>query len=275
VNLVLNYQLRWAYIDLSSTIYSKDDRDMREVTYDFSGKRFVITGASSGMGRQIAIELAEAGAFILAIARGENKLQELRALYPVQIKYAVCDVTNKGALESNIRDFVCEKGKIHGAVHAAGISDLTPIKMYNEKMAHEIMDTSFWAGAHLIQICTKNKYSEDGMSNVVFSSVCAHSGEKGMFAYAGAKAALQIGVKSIAKEIAGRNHRINTISPGWVNTGLSDKIGQISNVDEVVEKHLLGSGSIEDVSGVVLFLLSDRARWITGTDIVVDGGYLA
>lgn len=248
---------------------------MSEVTYDFSGKRFVITGASSGMGRQIAIELAQAGAIVMAIARGENKLQELQALYPIQIKYAVCNVTDKKSLEIAVRNFVNENGKLNGVVHAAGISDITPIKMYNEKVAHEIMDISFWAGANLIQICTKNKYGEQGMSNILFSSVCAHSGEKGMFAYAGAKAALQIGVKSIAKEIAVKHHRINTITPGWVKTNMTDQAGKLANLGGFFEKHLLGEGSPEDVSGVVLFLLSDRARWITGTDIVADGGYLA
>ena len=248
---------------------------MSEVAYNFSGKRFVVTGASSGMGRQIAQELAEAGAKVLAIARRGKYLQELHALYPEHIEYATCDVKDKKGLEVAICTFVSKYGKLNGCVHAAGISDLTPIKMYDGKVAHEIMDISFWAGIDLIQICTKNKYSESGTSNVVFSSVSAYSGEKGMFAYAGAKAALKIGVKSIAKEIAVKNHRINAITPGWVRTSLTDQVGQISNVEKVAEKHLLGTGSAEDVSGVVLFLLSDRAKWITGTDIIVDGGYLA
>ncbi|WP_019551939.1 SDR family NAD(P)-dependent oxidoreductase [Propionispira raffinosivorans] len=248
---------------------------MKEVIYDFSGKRFVITGASSGMGRQIAMELAEAGALILGLARGENKLRELSTLYPMQIKYAACDVTDKEALEIAVCKFVNENGKLNGVVHAAGISDITPIKMYNEKVAHEIMDISFWAGANLIQICTKNKYGKQGMSNILFSSICAHSAEKGMFAYAGAKAALQIGAKSIAKEIAGKHHRINTITPGWVKTNMTDQAAQLADLEKFFENNLLGEGSVDDVSGIVLFLLSDRARWITGTDIVVDGGYLA
>jgi NAD(P)-dependent dehydrogenase (short-subunit alcohol dehydrogenase family) len=247
---------------------------MREITYNFSGKRFVITGASSGMGRQIAIELAEAGATVLAIARRENPLQALQTLYPLQIKYVVCDITDKEKLEMYIHKFVSENGKLNGCVHAAGVSGITPMKMYDNKMAHDIMDISFWAGINLVQICTKNKYCEAGTSNVAFSSIYGYKPAKGMFAYAGAKAAMQVSVRSIAKEIAGKGHRINTVSPGWIKTHMTEITDKTTDIQEIIKKHLLGEGDPEDVSGVVLFLLSDRARWITGTDIVVDGGYL-
>lgn len=248
---------------------------MSEVIYNFSGKRFVITGASSGMGRQISIELAQAGAIVMAIARGEAKLQELQTLYPLQIQYTVCDVTNRESLEIAVRDFVSKNGKIHGSVHAAGILGLTPIRLFDEKLAHNIMDISFWAGVNLLQIVTKNKYSEAGMANVLFSSAGGHNAAKGMFAYASAKAAMQVAVRSIAKEIAGKGHRINTVSPGWIKTHMTEIADKTTDVQDIVKKHLLGEGAPEDVSGVVLFLLSDRGKWITGTDIVVDGGYLA
>ena len=96
-----------------------------------------------------------------------------------------------------------------------------------------------------------------------------------MFAYSGAKAAIRVAIKSIAKEIANKNHRINTISPGWVKNDMTQKASELADVESFYAKHLLGAGEITDVSGAVLFLLSDRAKWITGTDFVVDGGYLA
>ena len=248
---------------------------MSNVKYDFRGLRYVVTGASSGIGRQIALELAESGALVLCVARRECELKELKSMYPDFIEYASCDVNNKEKLELAISSFVKNNGKINGCVHAAGISSITPIKMFDEDLAHDIFDTSFWAGINLIQICTKNKYCEDGTSNVVFSSSYAFNPAKGMFAYSGAKAALNAAVKSIAKEISNKRHRINAIAPGWVKTNMTDNAIEVANTSCIFDKMLLGLGDPKDISGVVLFLLSDRAKWITGTNMIVDGGFLA
>ena len=248
---------------------------MSNVKFDFTGKKFVVTGASSGMGRQVAFELAAAGAIVLAIARREVELEKLKQETPNNISVAAVDVTDKIALENAIKQFVLQNGKINGAVHAAGISGLTPLKAYDSVQCEKIMNISFWSGVDLIQIATKSKYAEVGSSNVLFSSVSSYTGEKAMFAYSAAKAAVKIAAKSFAKEIANKSHRINTISPGWVNTQMTEVLKDENNTSEVENRHLLGAGIPSDVSGVVLFLLSDRASWITGTDIIVDGGYLA
>lgn len=248
---------------------------MKQVTFDFTGKNFIVTGASSGMGRQIAIELAEAGAKVLAIARRKNELQNLQELYPDYIVSASLDVCDEEKQEAAIKDFVSQYGKIDGAVHAAGISRLTPLRVYDVDEAKQIMDVSFWAAVKLMQIATKVKYSNIGASFLAFSSVRATRTDKGLFAYASAKAAIKIAMKTFAKEIANRKMRVNVISPGWVNTNMTAGLEETHNLSEVSSNSLLGYGNPEDVSGMVLFLLSDRAKWITGTDVVVDGGYLA
>ena len=248
---------------------------MSQVTFDYSGCNFVITGASSGMGKQIAMELAAAGAKVLAIARGKTALEALKALYPENIEIGIADVCDAETLSNVITRFVAKYGKINGAVHAAGITALTPLKAFDTAEAHKIMDISFWGAVNLIQICTKVKISNKGASFLLFSSVRSHRTDKGLFSYAGAKAALQIAAKTFAKETANRQIRINTISPGWVNTSMTDGLEETHNLDEVNQNSLLGIGNPEDVSGMVLFLLSDRAKWITGTDVIVDGGYLA
>ncbi len=97
-----------------------------------------------------------------------------------------------------------------------------------------------------------------------------------MFGYSASKAALNTAVKSIAKEIADSGKRINTILPGWVKTNMTDKASEFVNIsDSIFNQHLLGIGSPHDVTPLVLFLLSDSSKWITGTNIVIDGGYLA
>ena len=235
----------------------------------------MVTGVSSGMGRQVTLELASAGAKVLAIARGKAALEALKAIYPENVEIGVADVCDAEVLGTVITEYVTKHGKISGAVHAAGITALTPLKAYDKAEAHKIMDISFWGAVNLLQICTKVKVSNKGASFLLFSSVCSHRTDKGLFSYAGAKAALQVAARTFAKETANRQLRINTISPGWVNTAMTDGLEDSHNLDEVNKNSLLGIGNPEDVSGMVLFLLSDRAKWITGTDIVVDGGYLA
>ncbi|AIF53720.1 3-oxoacyl-(acyl-carrier-protein) reductase [Pelosinus sp. UFO1] len=243
-----------------------------EVTFNFTGKRFVVTGASSGMGRQIAKELALAGADVLAIARRLPELEQLQAEFPKHITIASADVTDYSAIEQVVSTFVQEKGKLNGSVHAAGILTFTPLRAFDEVQAKKVMDISFWAGINLLKLITKKKYSMDSTSHVQFSSVSASRGQKGLSAYSATKAAIHAGVRSVAKELADRGHRLNVVSPGWVNTDMTKDT--LTN-DTIVNEHLLGIGTPEDVSGMVLFLLSNRARWITGADFVVDGGYLA
>lgn len=248
---------------------------MAQVTFDFTGKNFIVTGASSGMGRQIALELAEAGAKVLVIARRQNELDKLKEFYPQNIIPASLDVCDEQKMEMAIKEFVSGYGKIDGAVHAAGIVNLTPLKAFDETLAKTIFEISYWASIKLLQICSKIKISNSNSSFVLFSSTGSYNAAKGMFAYASAKGAIRIAVRCIAKEIAHRGLRINTVSPGWVNTDMTVKLSETNDVNEIKNKHLLGIGNPEDVSGMVLFLLSDRAKWINGTDVVVDGGYLA
>lgn len=248
---------------------------MSQVAFNFTGKNFVVTGASSGMGKQITLELAQAGAQILGLARGEKKLKELQEQHPHNIFITPCDVTSSSSLERAIAHFVASHGKLSGSVHCAGITGLTPLKSSDTFLAQEIMNTSFWAGIDLVRLTTKIKYAEHGTSNILFSSVAAHLGEKGMSVYSAAKAALHVAAKSLAKEIASKQHRINVMVPGWVHTEMTSDVSAHFGAGAAIARHLLGTGFPDDVSGLALFLLSDRARWITGANFTVDGGCTA
>lgn len=248
---------------------------MAQVTFDFSGCRFVVTGASSGMGCSLAKELAAAGADVLAIARREERLRELQAEFPERITIAAVDVCDKEKVGEAVLSFVQAKGKLHGGVHAAGIFGITPLKQHECEMARKIMDVSFWAGIDFLQVCTKVAVSEKKASFVLFSSVDAIAGEKGKFAYSSAKMAVNSAVKSFAKEVARRGQRVNSILPGWVQTDMTKEAEELADMAPIMERELLGMGRPEDVTGQIMFLLSDRGAWITGTNVVVDGGYLA
>ncbi|WP_027187599.1 SDR family NAD(P)-dependent oxidoreductase [Desulfovibrio cuneatus] len=247
---------------------------MKQVCYNFSGQNFVVSGASSGIGRQVVLDLAAAGAVVLGLARRSEALEELRAMAPENIKTTCCDVCNKGSIETAVGAFVAEHGKVHGCVHAAGNLIATPLRSYDAVAAHSLMETHFWGGVLLLQCCTRSQYAVKGTSSVVLSSIDAKVASKSLFAYASAKAALATAVKTFAKELAPKGHRVVSVSPGWVATELTQRLSEFAGpVKE--EVYPLGVGQPEDVANLILFLLSDNARWISGTDIVIDGGFLA
>ena len=249
---------------------------MSDVQFDFTGKNFVVVGASSGLGRQIALELAESGAHVLAVARNETRLEELANASPL-IHTAILDVLTASADDwlAVLEEFVEQHGKLHGGVYTAGISGSTPLRGFDDVLAHHVMETSFWGAIRALQVMTKKKISRERASFILFSSVAGFVGEKGLFAYSAAKAAVMAGVKSLAHDLARNRKRINSISPGYVRTEMTRQYEKELGVPEkVIGRHLFGIGEPKDVAGMVLFLLSDRAEWITGQDFIVDGGYI-
>lgn len=243
---------------------------MAKVSFDFSGDNYLVTGASSGIGRQLVLELASAGANVLALARRENELRKVKSEFPDKISTAVCDVCDKNSVKEIIEKFVAEKGAFNGFAHAAGIYEFSPIKVFDKEQFYKMMDVNFWAGFDILQILTKKKFSVEGASFVMFSSVAAVQGEKGLLAYSASKAAVSSAVRSVAKEISGRNQRLNAVMPGRVETPMTAPYQN----DDVDGRSLLGKSYPEDITKPVLFLFSDGSKWITGTDFVVDGGYL-
>ena len=245
---------------------------MSKVAYDFMGEKFVVTGASSGIGRQIARELAESGACVLAIARNTERLEALRNENPSHIFTAALDVCDSAALEQAVAGFVAEHGKLNGGVHAAGISAVTPVRGYDEEIAHEIMNVSFWAGVNFLRLITRAKYGNPGTSTVLFSSGYSLNPGKGMFAYSAAKSAVNTAVKSAAKEICAKKHRVNSVIPGWVETSMTGAFETSPDIEAIIANQLLGTGKPEYISKMVLFLLSDASCWITGSNVVVGCG---
>ena len=245
---------------------------MTECNFNFQGANFVVTGASSGIGRQITKELAAAGARVLAVARRGELLEQMHLENPL-ITPAVLDMTDYEKLENTIKEFTEKYGKIDGGVHAAGITDLTVLKVYDEAQVKHIMDVNYWSAVKFLQILNRPLAAQKGASFVFFSSIAVEYGFSGLFAYTSAKAALEAAVKTFAKELAPRRIRINAIRPGIVDTSMTKD----ENVAEAVERYVantpLGMGKTDDISGAVMFLLSCRSRWITGSIFNVDGGY--
>ena len=246
------------------------------IKFDFGGKNFVIVGASSGIGRQTALELVDSGADVLAVGRNLERLKSLKDTCPQKIFTVSLDVlkANQDDWSDSLTNFVNANGKIDGAVYSAGIVGATPLNSFDAELAHKIFDTSFWGMINFVQVAAKKKFSNAGSSFVLMSSITsAGFGTKGLFAYTAAKSAVTGVLKPLAKEIIRNRHRINAVSPAMVKTEMVATAAADFISEDEISRYLLGIGKAEDVSGMILFLLSDRAGWITGQNFLVDGGY--
>ncbi len=252
---------------------------VQDINFCFQNRNYVVVGASSGIGKQITLDLAESGANVLAIARNNERLDDVRLLYPDKITTAVINVlcARDNDWRGVLDPFVTKYGKINGGIYTAGISKIASLKMLDEEDARDVVETSFWGMLFFLKFITRKKYSCVGSSFVVFSSAASYIGQKGGIAYAAAKAAVSNAVKSIASEIAANKQRINSISPGWVKTNMTELAEQESGgivSSDLESAYPLGLGVPKNISGMALFLMSDAASWITGSDVVIDGGFL-
>ena len=170
-------------------------------------------------------------------------------------------------------------GKISGFVHSAGIEMTLPLRSMQPSYYEDMFATNVISGFELARIISRKKYlGESGVSFIFISSVMGILGQAGKVGYCSSKGALISGAKAMALELAKKNIRVNCILPGVVETEMSNKM--LENLPEESKKsilgmHPLGLGKPEDIANACAFLLSDASRWITGTNLIVDGGYSA
>ena len=247
---------------------------------NLNNKRIVITGASSGIGAATAELCASLGAKLVLIGRNEARLSQVRNGLKGQ-GHAVLsiDLKNYDLFEENLTTLLESFGPVDGMVHSAGIEMTRPLKMLKPKNLQEVFEINVIAGLNLARILTKsNNWSATGGSIVFISSIVGEVGQPGKIGYSASKGALIGATKSMALEFANKLIRVNCILPAMVRTPMSENLLECLSNDarENIEKmHPLGIGSVDDVSCACGFLLSDISKWITGTSLVVDGGYSA
>lgn len=242
-------------------------------------KIIVVTGASSGIGRAIAVTCAQMGAHIILVGRKATTLEETAALFPETTRRNIVISDLQGnSLSDDLAASVGKLGRIDGFVHSAGVSSILPLRAMRVEQYLSDYSINAIAAFDLSRLFSSKKFiSPNGGSFVFISSVSAHKGAAALSSYAASKGALISGMRSLAIEFAPKKIRVNTVSPSHIaNTGMNsvfeDQLPQ-ETYRKTKEKHLLGLGLPNHVAGPVAFLLSDAAEWITGTDITVDGGY--
>jgi NAD(P)-dependent dehydrogenase (short-subunit alcohol dehydrogenase family) len=247
---------------------------------DLDGKRILVTGASSGIGKAFARQAASLGASLILWGRNTERLEETyNSLEGTGHEYLAFDITDYSRAEQNILLLVAEGKKINGFVHSAGIERTTPVKASTPEVFKEMFEINVFAGFEIARILSrKNIVDPMGASFIFLSSVKGKLGDPGKVAYCSSKSALLAGVRAMALELAGKKIRCNCVLPGIVTTPMTDKLFESippETKQKIIDKHPLGLGSPEDVANLISFLISDQARWITGSEYVIDGGYSA
>lgn len=249
--------------------------------FSLDEKLIIVTGASSGIGQQCAISCSKMGANVILFGRDKSRLKETLDLTanPDGNRFYAIDLQEYDRIEETINDIVTNKGKIDGLINCAGVSTTLPLNAISTDKMDSFFSTNVIGGINLSKhVIKSSNFSETGGSILFISSVMGVVGENGKTLYSMTKGALIAAVKSMSLELAKRNIRVNAISPGVVETPMSKNAIYNRNEDSrkrIMNLHPLGLGQPEDVANAAVYLLSDASRWITGTNLVVDGGYLA
>ena len=233
------------------------------VEFNFSGQNFLVTGASSGIGREVALELLESGAKVLGVARHftDDGLEKFGQAWQPRI----LDVTQFDAAEKIVAEFAAEHGKLSGVVHSAGAAAILPVNVWDFDAASKLMDVNFFAVANLVKIFCRKKFRAESFAQVLVSSVSAHKTQKSLASYAATKSAAETYIRTAALELASKNMRLNSVTLGFISgTRMTTETDNENPPSPLRTK---------DAAGMILFLLSDRAKFITGANFVVDAGF--
>jgi len=248
---------------------------------DLSGKTVVVSGASSGIGKACAKEAAKLGAKLILLGRDEKRLQDLLSQLGEKEHHSIAhDITDYKGLQEKLEAFLeASNSKVNGFVHAAGIYYIMPFALTKTQVFRDMYEVNVLAGLELIKVLSKKKYMPDnGVSYLFISSVMGIVGNHGLSSYCASKSAISSLIKSLALEYANKKVRVNAINPGSVETPMLQRSFEkmtATEVESIIAAHPLGLGKPEDISALACFLLSDRSRWISGSNIVIDGGYSA
>jgi NAD(P)-dependent dehydrogenase (short-subunit alcohol dehydrogenase family) len=241
------------------------------------GKTILVTGASSGIGKQTAITLSILGARLVLVARDISRLKETASQMNHSNHHIIpFDLNNTDEIPHWMMSISEDIGPLDGLVHSAGIVQLQPLRYLKQNDLESLMRINLFAAMALAKGYRQRGVCNKGGSIVFLSSVRGISGEAGVAAYAASKGALISMTKSLAVELAPEKIRINCVAPGLVQTEMVNNDKQLpAQLERMEQQHLLGIGTPEDVANAIAFLLADTGKWITGTTLVVDGGYTA
>ncbi len=247
---------------------------------DLSNRVILVTGASAGIGRAIAILLSELGARLIICGRNKDRLEQTaRMLAAGDHLVESRDLNDLDSLPDWMLSIAGRCGPLSGLVHSAGITLTLPVRVQTVSQADAIMRTN-WGAAWMLSKGFRQMGVRAATSSIVFiSSVSGIVGQPGVSAYASSKGALLALTRVLALELAPDGIRVNAIAPGLVETQMAEELAKKKCTPEQFESlrrmFPLGLGKPLDIANATAFLLADTARWITGSTLTVDGGFTA
>jgi len=241
--------------------------------FTLENKTILVTGASSGIGKAIAIECAKMGAKVVVTGRNEARLQETHSLLEGdQPDYIVADLS--------VNEDVVRVGKelstLNGLVNCAGLTKVAPFPFATRDSFEEVMNVNFFAPTELTRLLVKSKKIGKGSSIVFISSVSGvYCSAVASSIYSASKGAVNGLVKGIALDLASKGIRVNCVNPGMIDAHIfsEGKITQEQLKEDTERYPLKRYGKPEEVAYAVIYLLSDASAWTTGSNLLIDGGY--
>lgn len=242
-------------------------------------RRVLVTGASSGIGRATAILLSNLGARLVLVARDVQRLEETRAsLQGDGHMVEALDLGDTAPLPDWIESVAARGGPLHGLVHSAGVHAVLPLRVLDPAALERIFKVNVYAAMALAKGFRRANVSARPASVVFVASVMGLVGQPALSAYCATKGALVAMTRALGVELAREGIRVNAVAPGQVAGAMTDRQRSSlssAQIEAFARQHPLGLGTPGDVAQAVAFLLADTGRWITGSTLVVDGGYTA
>lgn len=241
---------------------------------DLSGKHILITGGSSGIGRQCAIQASRLGAGVTIIARSEERLMETIQMMdrPEEQACYSFDLSKTEQIEELVKTVITERGSVDGFVHAAGIADVRTLKQTKPKFVEKMFRIHTYALFELVRCLSLKDNLNDGASLVTISSAAAKVGNISQGAYGAAKASMEGFLNPVALELGPRGIRFNAVAYAFVMTDMTKEVLDYGD-PKVLSAQYLGFIDTESAANAVIFLLSDACKYITSTVLSVSGGY--
>lgn len=248
--------------------------------FDFSNKKFLVSGAG-GIGAETAKLLNSCGASIILLDISEDNLNSvIVSLEKGDNKAYICDFSNIDGIEQVIKQIVTENGPVDGFVHCVGIGSVRPLKMSKYDFMLKVMNINFFSFVEIVRcLSSKGRYNTKGMNVVGVSALGAFLGNSTKTAYCASKGAMNAAVRCMAKELAHKKIRVNTVAPGVTDTPMARAAEDYGSDSEehrmILARQYMGVCQPLDIANTIAFLLSDMSRMITGNCIAVDGGKLS
>lgn len=246
---------------------------------DLSGSNVLVTGASSGIGRETAILLSSLNARVILAGRNRERLHEtFTRMMGEGHRMEVFDLAALDQIPNWVKTLAAETGPLNGIVHAAGKQATLPVRLLTPQSIDDLMRTNVHSAFMLVRALCQKGCRTAASSVVLVSSVMGYTGKPGISVYGATKAALVGLTRSLALELARDRIRINCVAPGFVQSEMLRGLREILTPEQfsaIEDAHPLGLGEPRDVAHAVAFLLADTGRWITGSTLFVDGGYSA